>query len=119
MTRNGTATRRLQLRGQRRTLPLRAPPASRLSPAVTPEAGNLDRPLQHHLETAVNRHIKTSLYAVRSFRFLYYNSVGGGAGGAFSCFSSPQSCNFCRLLINRTIAHDDIHWLIGISADPR
>jgi hypothetical protein len=62
VTRNGTAARRLQLRGQRRTLSRRTPPASRLSPTVMPEAGNLDRLQRHHPGTAVKHDIKISLY---------------------------------------------------------
>ena len=62
VARNGTATRRLQLRGQRRTLPQKAPPASRLSPAIMPDAGNLDRLIQHFQRFPVKHHIKISLY---------------------------------------------------------
>ncbi len=62
VTQNGTATHRLQLRGQRRNLPRRASPASRLSPTVMPEAGNLDTMLQQQREQDVKFHIKKSLY---------------------------------------------------------
>ena len=68
VTRNGTAAHRLQLRGQRRTLPRRAPPASRLSPTITPEVGNLDTVFQHHRSIIVKDDIKISLYD--SFRRL-------------------------------------------------
>ncbi len=43
----------------------RTSPASRLSPAVMPEAGNLDRLLKHHRETSVKCDIKISLYVYK------------------------------------------------------
>jgi hypothetical protein len=63
VTRNGAATRRLQLRGQRRILSRKTPPASRLSPIAMPGMGNLDAVVQHHQPIAVNKDIKISLYA--------------------------------------------------------
>jgi len=50
------------MRGQGRIPPRGTSPASRLSPVVTPEAGNLDSLVQHHREPSVNQHIKISLY---------------------------------------------------------
>ena len=40
----------------------KASPASRLSPAVMPEAGNLDRMVQHHRRPGVKVNIKKPLY---------------------------------------------------------
>ena len=60
----------------------RAPPASRLSPAVMPEAGNLDRLLQQHREAAVKQHIKISLYASAERR--PERSISGWNGAPFN-----------------------------------
>ena len=65
----------------------RAPPASRLSPAVMPEAGNLDRLLQQHREAAVKRHIKISLYA--SAEGSLERSISGWKRSAFQ-FERPR-----------------------------
>lgn len=60
-----------------------------LSPAVIPEAGNLDRLLQHHCETAVNNNIKISSYGdvVRIIKV-----IGLGLERAASSISTRRTC---------------------------
>ncbi len=63
VTQNGATTRRLQLRGQRRTLPEGHHRLPVLAPPSCLRRGTSTGFLQQHREAAVKRHIKISLYA--------------------------------------------------------